>query len=211
MKEICMKIIPTISEQDICNFVGERSFSLGQQYVRGKTIFHARRQGMMLKARCQGSQPDAYHVQVIVDATRITGATCSCPIGGHCKHVAALLLTWLHQPTEFIEQEDVDTVLDRLSNVELKALITKMLQQEPDLELHLPTTSKSQHVPVTRELYRRQVETAFRRGGHGWGAEARIADELLTIMDTAAECVQQQDYTSALSVRGNSDGSDRAP
>jgi uncharacterized Zn finger protein len=118
-----MSLIPTLSEQDIRNFVGERSFSLGQQYFRGKTLFNARRQGMMLKARCQGSQPDAYHVQAILETTRITDTACSCPIGSHCKHVAALLLTWLHHPTEFIEQEDVDSrwleLLKNLDHVQL--------------------------------------------------------------------------------------------
>ncbi len=194
-----MSSIPRITEEDIREYVGERSFSLGQKYFRQGAVFNARQQGMTLKARCQGSRPDAYRVEVSFDTTGIAGAACSCPVGFHCKHIAALLLAWLHQPEEFLEQQDVDTILEQSSKAELIALIKRMLRRDPDLELLLPIGSR-QHAGVNPDVYRRQVRAAFQHGGLEWGAEYEIAEELSGIQEMAYEYVQQQDYVSAVTL-----------
>ena len=127
-----MSTIPTISEDDIRYLVGERSFSLGQEYFRGKAIFNPQRLGMTLKARCQGSSPDAYRVEVTFDSTGVASSSCSCPVGYRCKHIAALLLTWVHRPEEFLEQQEADTLLEQYSKAELITLVKKMLKRQPD-------------------------------------------------------------------------------
>ncbi len=55
---------------------------------------------MTLKALCQGSAASPYRVEVTFSQKGIASTNCSCPVGagGYCKHVAALLLTWLHEP-----------------------------------------------------------------------------------------------------------------
>lgn len=194
-----MSTIPTITEQDIRSLVGEASFQRGQKYFRDDRIFDTRREGMTLKAKCQGSRSSPYRVEVTFNDTGITSTDCSCPIGGYCKHVAALLLTWLAQPEEFLEQQDVDTLLEQSDKAELISLIKQMLRCEPDLEYLLSTVSK-QGAPVDPALYRRQVEIAFRSGGHEWGGESDVADELSTIMESADSFVQRHDYASATAV-----------
>lgn len=52
-----MSTIPTITEKNIRALVGEASFVRGQNYFHGGNIFDTRRQGMTLKARCQGLRP----------------------------------------------------------------------------------------------------------------------------------------------------------
>jgi len=197
-----MSTILTLSEKEIRSRVGEQSFQRGQQYFRSGAIFEARRQGITLKARCEGSRAEAYRLHVTFDAQGITEADCSCPVGdgGHCKHVAALLLTWRERPEAFTEIEELDTALERRSKAELIALIKQMLRQQPDLELLLETplpTSGKRHMPVSPETYRRQAEAAFRRGGHDWDAEAGVADELLAIKEIGDGFAQQHDYASA--------------
>lgn len=59
-----MSNIPTITEKNIRALVDEASFVRGQNYFHGGNIFDTRRQGMTLKARCQGSRPQPYRVQV---------------------------------------------------------------------------------------------------------------------------------------------------
>ncbi len=194
-----MSTIPPINEQTIRTLVGEQSFQRGQQYFRNDAIFDTRRQGMTLKARCEGSRPEAYRVEVTFNDTGVANAFCSCPIGGYCKHVAALLLTWLDRPEEFIEQPDVDTILERYDKPELIALVKRMLQREPDLESLLPTVGK-QRGPVNPEIYLRQVETVFRRSGYEWGAESEIAGELLNIKAVGDGFLQQKDYANAVTV-----------
>ncbi len=95
--------IPAVSEETISDWVGSRSFQLGRSYFENEAIFDPRRQGSSLKACCQGSMPQPYRLGVAFGAEGIEEANCSCPVGdgGHCKHVGALLLTWLDQPDAF--------------------------------------------------------------------------------------------------------------
>jgi uncharacterized Zn finger protein len=198
-----MSTIPTIGEQDIRALVGEASFQRGQQYYRGGAIFEMRQQGMTLKARCEGSRSTAYRVEVIFNSKEIDSTDCSCPIGGYCKHVVALLLTWLHSPEEFTEQQDIDAVLEGRSKAELISLIKLMLRKEPELEWLLETTQpagEKGHPTANPELYRRQVEAAFNHGGNDWDAAYGIADEVYSIKDIADDFAQRQDYASATTV-----------
>ncbi|MFU8771656.1 MAG: SWIM zinc finger family protein [Anaerolineales bacterium] len=88
---------PNLSTTDIQDWVGLASFRKGQSYFLQNAIIEPRRQGMTLKSQCRGSSTPYYTVGVTMDANGIARANCSCPVGGggHCKHVAALLLTWL--------------------------------------------------------------------------------------------------------------------
>ena len=101
---------PQLTESDIRRWIGERSFERGLGYFRRGHILDPRRQGDTLKARCLGSRPTPYYVEITLGQGGIVVGTCSCPVGGggHCKHAAALLLTWLHQPDTFLEVEDLE-------------------------------------------------------------------------------------------------------
>src|SRR5438067_12981202 len=114
-----MNNIPTITEQDIRNIIDPASFQRGQTYYNSDAIFNTRQQGMALKARCQGSRSQAYRVEVAFNNAGIVSNQCSCPLGGHCKHVAALLLTWIHDPEKFLEQPEVDQLLEQSTKAEL--------------------------------------------------------------------------------------------
>jgi len=195
--------IPTINEQDIRDLVGDASIQRGQQYYRRGAIFETRRQGLALKARCEGSRSTAYHVEVTFNSKEIDSTDCSCPIGGYCKHVVALLLTWLNDPEEFTEQQDIDAVLEGRSKAELILLIKLMLHKEPELEWLLETTQPAGEMgraAANPEIYRRQVEAAFKHGGNDWDAAYGISDELYSIKDIADDFARQQDYASATTV-----------
>jgi uncharacterized Zn finger protein len=193
-----MATIPPITEQDIGNLVGAASFQRGQQYFRNGHISHTRRQDMTLKARCEGSRPEPYRVEVTFADEGIASTGCSCPIGGYCKHVVALLFTWLADPKEFSEVEDINAALERRSKEELITLIKRMLRKDPDLEDLLDLPQPRQQAPVTPEAYRRLVEKAFREGDDEWGAEADIAYDLLAVKEMGDEFAQQHDYSSAV-------------
>ncbi len=194
-----MTTIPTITEEDVRDFVGEGSFQRGQKYFRDNRIFDTRRAGMALKAKCEGSRSTPYRVEVTFDNTDIVDTDCSCPVGGYCKHVVALLLTWLAEPDEFIEQQDIDTLLQQCEKDELITLIKQMLRRDPDLEYLLTTISKV-GTPIDPQIYRNQVEMAYRNAGDEWGAASEIADELLTIKETGDNFAERHDYASAVVV-----------
>lgn len=202
-----MSELPKISEAAIRERVGSRSFDRGYSYFRHGAIFDARRQGMTLKARCEGSSADAYRVEATLGEAGITGAYCSCPVGGGggCKHVAALLLTWNAQPETFVEVEALETALERRSKEELIALIRQMLRQEPELELLLETplpVAGESAAPVEPESFRRQAAAVFRRAGHEWGAAMEIAAGLTALKTIGDGFLAQQQYAAAAVYRG---------
>lgn len=194
-----MNTIPTITEQDIRDIIDTASFQRGQTYFNSDAIFNARQQSITLKARCQGSRSQAYRVEATFDNAGIVSNQCSCPLGGHCKHVAALLLTWIHHPEEFLDQPEVDELLEKSTKAELISLIKKMLRREPDLESLLQTVNK-EHAAANSEIYRRQVNKAFQHGGHEWGDTYEVGNELYSVKETADELAQQGDYASAVTV-----------
>jgi hypothetical protein len=197
--------IPAITEADIECLVGDRSFGLGQDYAADGAIFDTRRQGLTLKARCQGTSGGPYRVEVTLADAGIASASCSCPVGGAgtCKHVAALLLTWLDRPEEFIEFEDLDTELGRHGKAELIALIKQMVLRQPELEslLQVPLPEGGRRaMPVDPAVYRRQAAAAFRGLDHEWGAESEAASSLYPLTAIGDGFVAQADYASASAV-----------
>ncbi len=157
--------LPTLTESDIRRYADPQSFQRGMNYYHQGAIFNPVRQGNVLRAKCQGTQYQPYHVTVTLSEEGIAHYDCSCPRGGFCKHIVALLLTWVHEPDEFHVMAPLDDLLAQRSREELIALIKEMIAREPDLaqllELPLgPMDTRS----FDLELFRRQVLYAFTRG-----------------------------------------------
>ena len=133
-----------------------------------------RTQGDTIKGRCQGNAPSPYRVSVDLRRRRRSpNADCSCPVGdgGHCKHVAALLLYYREHPDTFVEVEELDAALERRSKGELVALIRRMVRRVPELELLLdaPLPGYTDPAPPrtrsrTAARYGRRSATAGRPG-----------------------------------------------
>lgn len=200
-----MNTIPIVDVDDVRARVGAQSFKRGEHYFRDGAIFAPRRRGTTLQARCRGSSADSYGVEVTLDAGGIADAACSCPVGdgGYCKHVVALLLTWIDNPAAFVEAASIDAALERRSKAELIALVKHMLRREPELEALLETTLPTPGVdqgPVDPEVYRRQAAAAFRHAGDEWGREAGIADELMALVEIADAFAAQDEAANAVAV-----------
>ena len=173
---------PPLTERDIRHWVGEASYGRGVGYYHAGHILHPRRQGNALKARCIGSEEQPYRVQVDLGETSIASGSCTCYVGagGHCKHAAALLLTWLHEPERFLEQEPLEASLEARSKAELVALIKRMLNRYPDLEslLDIPLLIPGDGLPqIDEATARRQVQSAF-YGDNEWGPGEVVPEEL---------------------------------
>lgn len=197
---------PKLSEQAIAGRIGEPSLEKGRSYSRSGAILDPRRQGATLKALCEGSMPQPYRVQATLDEGRVADAKCSCPVGagGHCKHVAALLLTYSDRPEAFVEVEETEASLGRRSKPELIALIKQMLAREPDLEVLLETPlpdGRRRKTPVNPDTYRRQAAGAFRNFDfHEWGSGRGVAQEIGPIVQIGRGFLEQEDYASASAV-----------
>ena len=126
--------IPALTEGRIRQWAGDKFFRRGLDYYRNHAILHPCRQGTTLKAQCLGSRPRPYHLRLSLSADGIATADCSCPVGHGCKHLVALLLTWVHEPGQFQEEETPDALLERYDKPALISLIKQMLDQAPGLE-----------------------------------------------------------------------------
>jgi len=197
---------PPLTESDIHRWIDERSFERGRRYFQHGHILNPRRQADTLKARCMGSRPQPYHVEVTLGPGGVVSGACSCPVGagGHCKHAAALLLTWLHQSDTFLEIDDLEAALNRRSKAELVALIRRMVNRYPDLEtlLELPIVSDAEALPpLDADVIRRQASSAFFGIGYDdWGATFGIAEQLLELTDIGDDYAGREDWRSAATV-----------
>jgi uncharacterized Zn finger protein len=189
---------PKISISDIKNWVDPASFSRGQNYYHQEMIIAPRKQGTRINARCLGSSAPSYQVEATLSSHGIVEAHCSCPvgIGGHCKHVAALLLTWINHPESFDLVEESNATLDERSKEELVHIIQQMLKRYPDLEylleIPVPVSKKEQQKQLDAEIIRKQVSRAFAERAGDWSWQslydiARDLDELLNLADQYQE------------------------
>jgi uncharacterized Zn finger protein len=113
----------------------ENCFERGRQYYRAGAIRNATSQGNSMTALCEGSSSPAYRLRVELDQAGIRSASCTCPYdwGGLCKHLIALLLTYIHQPEAFSVRGPVVDLLIGLERDDLAALIEKLTSRDPDL------------------------------------------------------------------------------
>lgn len=100
-----MTIYP-LTKSIIRSWVGEKSFSRGQQYYNDGAITNPWVQGDVLKAKCWGSSPHPYRVWVRLGPDGIEGGECSCPVGsggyGFANAAYDIVLTQ-SEPVEKVE------------------------------------------------------------------------------------------------------------
>lgn len=191
---------PELTESDVLEWVGQTSFQRGLSYI-DRSVINPRRTSGTLKAGCQGSATQPYRVEVTIGSDGIEEAYCSCPVGsgGRCKHVSAVLMTYIGDPDSFMEVEALDTALERRSKPELIALIRQMIARHPDLDmlLELPAPDSSgTRPPVNELLIRRQVRNAFTSGGYDWYDGGFNNGELDGLVRVADNYVQAGDWRS---------------
>lgn len=195
-----------ISEMHIQNWVGARSFQKGYKYFEDESILNPRRRGSSLVAECQGTQAVPYRVEIRLGPEGIIEGACTCSAGagGHCKHAAALLLTWLHEPEMFVDVPEIEQLLEKRSRADLIALIQQMVIRYPDLEQMLELselTSLSPGEPVPANRIAQQVHWAFSSaGGEMGGDNAQVAQNLQPILDMGEALIDREDIENAATV-----------
>jgi hypothetical protein len=198
-----------VTEEQIQAWAGDRSFDRGRQYYRNGSIHRPRRRGNTLMAECFGSMAQPYHVEISLGDRGIVEGECSCPVGdgGHCKHAAALMLTWLHAPEKFTELEALSKSLADRSKEELIAVIERMVERYPDLEdiLELPFVASGQapQGPIDPNLIQRQIENllvshADEYGyGYDYNAGRALRQGLKPLIEIGASYLEHGDWQQA--------------
>ncbi|MBM3130652.1 MAG: hypothetical protein FJ009_18735, partial [Chloroflexi bacterium] len=192
------------------------SFQRGKSYFEQGAISNAAIQGNAVSGDCEGTQSPFYHVRVELDEAGIRSADCTClyEFGGYCKHIVALLFAYAHKPKEFAKRESPSELLADLSRDDLVALVSKLIERQPDLydwvhaAIAIPSTDKSKrtrHKKVDTEAYRRQVRNilhgldGMRRSEAYWHVGG-LANELRGVKDNAMKFLEQGDAETALAI-----------
>src|ERR1051326_2134904 len=160
--------LPRLTEAQVRALASEKSFDRGKAYFEGGVLVEPLRQGLELRAECEGSEYDPYRISVTLDAEGVLETSCTCPYdwGGLCKHIVALLLAYVHTPKIFRVVEPLDRLLAGKSRDELIFIIREMLRHRPDLisvvELNTEAREVKQGRPMNVSAYRMQARRAMR-------------------------------------------------
>jgi uncharacterized Zn finger protein len=209
---------PDITEDQIQDRCTKPVFARGEDYFYNEMIENAMFHDSTLSATCQGSEFTPYNVSVELTPTRIADAACSCPYdwGGDCKHIVALLLTYVHEREEIHSVEPILTAIAEKPRAILLRIISELLKREPTLVPIVktyadsiaasefgdtPTASASTVVAsATTTVYREQIDRLF---GDGFLEQHQLHEviEQLTELVRQAESLAQAGATEfALSI-----------
>lgn len=132
--------IPKITDAKIKDWLGATYAGRGLNYFRNGHVLSYHWSGERLTGRVQGSEPRPYRVAIRF-AGGYPNGNCSCPMGGGCKHVAALLYAAMNAKTSPAARPQskkkalpLAAQLELLEKPDLIALIQRLLDHDPELE-----------------------------------------------------------------------------
>lgn len=127
--------LPNLTHDQIRSRCTEQSFTRGEEYfdmgMIGNPVLH----GWTLASTCEGTEEDPYHVSVELMPTGIAATECSCPYSyeGDCKHIVALLLTYIHAPDVICSLDVLMTALAEKPKETLLRVVSELLKRTPEL------------------------------------------------------------------------------
>lgn len=129
-----MSSVQIITEELILSKVTEKSFERGQEYYSWGMVESVTRRGDRLFAEVLGSEEDLYHVGVAFREGDFS-AVCTCPYewGGYCKHIVAVLLTWIQDRDLVTNRTPIEDMLAKLDADGLRALVAHLVEADPGL------------------------------------------------------------------------------
>jgi len=203
-----------LTESTIRSYASTQSFERGREYYHSGAIYNTFRQGETLLAECVGT--NTYHLRVELDEGGPRSVSCTCPyeMGGYCKHLVALLLTYIHKPDEFTERKTIPALLENVDKAELVALLTKLADRQPELytwlETSLPVTvvavtpAGSQPRPVSQvseQAWRKRIKNVFRQGDYDdYESAYGASSDLDEITNSAAEILAAGDAQGTITI-----------
>ncbi|MCX6056498.1 MAG: SWIM zinc finger family protein [Chloroflexi bacterium] len=208
-----------ITESALKSLSSPESFARGHALYQSDAVFDTFRQDTILTGKCEGSGAPFYQLHVqLLDEGDIQEASCTCPYdwGGYCKHIIALILTYIYNPDAFIEQKNLEELLGQLDKAALVHLITKMVDKNPDLVSGLQTaipaaSARSQpaqqrnkrKTEASKTEYKKQIQTILHslrgyRMSEAYWMVGGMVDQLNHVRNTACEFLEADDAQGAL-------------
>lgn len=212
---------PTITEATIRSLATPESFSRGEEYYRSGMVSDIERRGDVLHAEVEGSSYMPYRVTIELDESGIISTDCTCPYdwGGCCKHIVAVLLTYMGEREEIAERPAPEELLAGLDAETLRGLLGSLLAAHGELipwfetQITLraarsrPAAQSSARTPgvparsaVDMNAIRRQVRYQMRGSDDYYGGD--MVRGLHTILAQAVQALDANDGENALAIAG---------
>jgi hypothetical protein len=197
-----------LTRDAIRNYVGLSSFQKGETYFLNGAIQKGKIKGRVISALCQGHEFDPYKVSAILGDSGIKQSFCACPVGsgGKCKHVCALLLTWLENPEAFAEWQKLKDSLDHYDKtalLEFLDLVEEHVEGFANLVHAFDQNLETFQSPNLAKYFRR-IEEAFNLARVPWyhdeEGSAEIAFALGRIRSDVGHLLQQGHVSEAIQV-----------
>ena len=170
-----------LTEAVIHSGASRASFERGKQYYGDGVISDASISGNTISALCRGNSAPHYKVRAVLDDAGVQYASCTCEydLGGYCKHIVALLLTYIHNFESFEPLRSPQDLLSALDRDEMAALLVKLMQKSDAVQRNVekwvaakdkskaPTHGKrtgatAKRKPVDTTPYRQHLRTVIR-------------------------------------------------
>jgi len=93
-----LDILRELTEQHVRNMLFRKIYGRAEAYYQDRRVHNPRRIGATLKAYVQGTE--LYTVSIEAVEGMLVGM-CTCPFAetAVCKHIGAVLLQWIREPT----------------------------------------------------------------------------------------------------------------
>jgi hypothetical protein len=186
--------LPKLTEAEVRVLANAKSFERGKSYYQDGAIVEPVQQGWELRAECEGTEDEPYQIQTTLNAQGVAETSCTCPYdwGGICKHIVALLLTYVHNPQAFRCIEPLDKMLAGKSKDDLIVIIQDLLRHQPHLISVVELSQETQEIkggkPMNVSLYRTQARRAM-----GHESSRSVERELKALGETAARLARSGD------------------
>ena len=185
-----------------------------QSFERGLESFHAGAignpvlHGYTLSANCHGTEAFPYRVSVELMPTGIATTRCSCPYSyeGDCKHIVALLLTYIETSETILSINSLLTALETKPKSNLIHIISELLKRSPGLANIVQVYADVQVTPTCPEqlpfvsVFRERIDQIFGRGFLEQHQLRNVLIELENLVTHATSLAQLGETELALSI-----------
>ena len=199
---------PQVTPDQIQERCTEQSFTRGLDYFHAGAIGNPTLHDYTLSATCEGTDIDPYRVTVELMLTGIATTDCSCPYdwGGDCKHIVALLLTYVEEPDAIYSLDILLATLEAKPKSSLLQVISELLKRAPEL---VPIAQAYSDIPGTPPcpgplplvtVYREQIDSIFGGGFLEQHQLHHVLSQLEDLRQHAESLAQLGETECALSI-----------
>jgi uncharacterized Zn finger protein len=152
--------MPPLTEEELTGHFCDRTYRRGLDYYENGHVLKPVRNGDELSAQVIGTTVEPYEVEAEIGDEGDVYTSCTCPVGGMCKHGVALLLKWVREPESFVDIGEIFQGLEKKGKAELLKMIKNAISEHPELieELELRPRSHRDTSHISAEKYLARID-----------------------------------------------------